>query len=55
MNSRNKALINYYVRLIQKKTYTLEDVPEGVRSYVKQVLDAAQAVDAAKAEDSKEV
>jgi hypothetical protein len=41
MNSRSKALIRYYTRLIQKGTYKIEDVPEELRSYVQQVLDAA--------------
>ena len=43
MNSREKALINYYARLIQKETYNLEDVPESLRPRVKQVVEALVA------------
>jgi hypothetical protein len=48
MNSKTKALVNYYVRLIQKETYTIEDVPEGLQSEVSALLEAAKPAEPAK-------
>lgn len=38
MNLNNKALINYYARLIQKGNYEMEKVPEGLRPIVEETL-----------------
>lgn len=43
----NKALINYYARLIKKETYTMDDVPEENREDVQAALDAMDAEAAA--------
>lgn len=47
MNSKNKALINYYVRLIQQGTYTLKDVPVELQPQVTVLLDTAKAAEPA--------
>ena len=38
MKSNNKALINYYARLVQRGTYKMEDVPEALRNYVTEII-----------------
>lgn len=40
MNSRNKALINYYARLVQKENKKIEDIPENLQEQVKEALAA---------------
>ena len=44
MNSRSKALINYYTRLVQKGSYQIEDVPEYIRDTVSKLLEASKAI-----------
>ena len=50
MNSKNKALVNYYVRLIQKETYTIDDVPVELQEKVKELLEASKEVEVEKEE-----
>ena len=45
-NTRSRAIINYYVRLIQKEARTIEDVPEELKSQVTTLLEAAKDTEA---------
>ena len=38
MKVKNKALINYYARLIQKEQWKMEDVPENLRESVREAI-----------------
>lgn len=40
MKTTNKALINYYARLINKGTYKIEDVPDDLKSQVKKAAES---------------
>jgi hypothetical protein len=53
MNSKNKALVNYYVRLIQKETYTIDDIPLEHQEKVKEILEASKEIEEEKEEKSE--
>ena len=48
MNSKTKALVNYYVSLIKKEVYTIDDVPEALKAQVTLLLEADKPVEPAK-------
>ena len=54
MKAKNKALINYYVRLIPKGQWKIEDVPENLRTSVEEAIKASEPVEQVVDEVAKE-
>jgi hypothetical protein len=40
ISAKNKALVNYYAKLIQKKSKSIDDVPENLVKEVNEALEA---------------
>ena len=53
-NTRNRALINYYARLIPKGQWKIEDVPENLRASVEEAIKASEPVEQVVDEVAKE-
>jgi hypothetical protein len=45
MNSKNKALINYFAALIRKNVKSIEDVPEELRKDVDERLKSLEQIE----------
>ena len=54
MKTKNRALINYYARLIKKDQYKMEGIPEDMQEKVKEVLASLPPLQPDELETSKE-
>ena len=53
MKTKNKALVNYYARLIQKGQWKIEDVPDNLRENVTEALKALPPLETTPETESK--